>query len=46
MEDICNSADRLLAKFNESITHSAPKKLKFDMNESLLEHSDTGKKKN
>lgn len=42
MEEICNSADRLLAKFNESITHSAPKKLKFEPNESFLDDSDLG----
>uniref|UniRef100_A0A1B0A9Q5 Mitotic spindle assembly checkpoint protein MAD1 n=1 Tax=Glossina pallidipes TaxID=7398 RepID=A0A1B0A9Q5_GLOPL len=30
MEDINTSLDKMLAKFNDSITHSAPKKLNFE----------------
>ena len=36
MEDIKTSLDKMLAKFNDSVTHSAPKKLSFEnMNDSL-----------
>lgn len=30
MEDIKTSLDKILAKFNDSVTHSAPKKLSFE----------------
>lgn len=30
MDDIRTSMDNMLARFNESITHSAPKKLLFN----------------
>lgn len=36
MEEIKTSLDKMLANFNESITHSAPKKLSFEhLNDSL-----------
>lgn len=37
MEDIKSSFDRMMDKFNESVTHSAPKKLTFEyIDDSLL----------
>lgn len=36
MEDIKTSLDKIMAKFNDSVTHSAPKKLSFEnINDSL-----------
>lgn len=30
MDEVRNSLDNLMSRFNDSITHSAPKKLSFD----------------
>lgn len=46
MEEIRSSLDNIMARFNDSITHSAPKKLSFDrLSMSFTEDSVTGKRK-
>jgi len=46
MDEIRSSLDNIMARFNDSITHSAPKKLIFDrLSMSFNDDSGTGKKK-
>uniref|UniRef100_A0A1B0AKS3 Uncharacterized protein n=1 Tax=Glossina palpalis gambiensis TaxID=67801 RepID=A0A1B0AKS3_9MUSC len=46
MEDINTSLDKMLAKFNDSITHSAPKKLNFEsLHESFSDSRMVSKKR-
>uniref|UniRef100_A0A1A9X3N0 Mitotic spindle assembly checkpoint protein MAD1 n=1 Tax=Glossina brevipalpis TaxID=37001 RepID=A0A1A9X3N0_9MUSC len=46
MEDINTSLDKMLAKFNDSITHTAPKKLTFEsLHESFSESGMVSKKR-
>lgn len=44
MEDINTSLDKMLAKFNDSITHSAPKKLNFESLHESFNDSRMGKR--
>jgi len=46
MDEIRSSLDNIMARYNDSITHSAPKKLVFDrLSMSFNDDSCTGKKK-
>lgn len=46
MDEIRNSLDNIMARYNDSITHSAPKKLVFDrLSMSFNDDSCTGKKR-
>ncbi|KAM7342651.1 mitotic arrest-deficient 1 isoform 2-T2 [Cochliomyia hominivorax] len=46
MEDIKTSLDKILAKFNDSVTHSAPKKLSFEhLNDSFNDSGTIPKKR-